>query len=152
MAMISKRHPGTDRTGTRECSSTSYMRSSMTATASPASSSACASATTLREFNLRWSRRTLSQERDHAAHLRRARRRCRRRADKADRGQHKPCRKADLAQPAPDRYEGFEARPASGVAMLSSHMEELFLLVHNEKNLVKLTEALKGSLKHRRAA
>ena len=103
----------------------------------------------LREFNLRWSRRTLGQnavvllisdglDGDVGEGL-----------DKEMERLHKSCRKLIWLNPLL-RYEGFEARPA-GVRAMLPHVDE-FLPVHNVKSLVELSQALAGSHEHRRAA
>jgi uncharacterized protein with von Willebrand factor type A (vWA) domain len=103
----------------------------------------------VREFNLRWSRRTLGQnavvllisdglDGDVGEGL----------AMEMER-LHKSCRKLIWLNPLL-RYEGFEARPA-GVRAMLPHVDE-FLPVHNVKSLIELAQALAGSHEHRRAA
>ena len=105
----------------------------------------------IREFNLRWSRRTLGQnavvllisdglDGDVGEGL----------ATEMER-LHKSCRKLIWLNPLL-RYEGFEARPA-GVRAMLPHVDD-FLPVHNVKSLVELAQALAvaGSHEERRAA
>jgi uncharacterized protein with von Willebrand factor type A (vWA) domain len=103
----------------------------------------------LREFNLRWSRRTLGQnavvllisdglDGDVGEGLAKEMERL-----------HKSCRKLIWLNPLL-RYEGFEARPA-GVRAMLPHVDE-FLPVHNITSLLDLARALQGSHEHRRAA
>jgi uncharacterized protein len=103
----------------------------------------------LREFNLRWSRRTLGQnavvllisdglDGDVGEGLAREMERL-----------HKSCRKLIWLNPLL-RYEGFEARPA-GVRAMLPHVDD-FLPVHNVKSLIELAQALAGSHEERRAA
>jgi uncharacterized protein len=103
----------------------------------------------IREFNLRWSRRTLGQnavvllisdglDGDVGEGLAKEMERL-----------HKSCRKVIWLNPLL-RYEGFEARPA-GVRAMLPHVDD-FLPVHNVKSLVELTRALAGTHEERRAA
>jgi len=108
--------------------------------------------TSLREFNLRWSRRVLGQnavilmitdglDRDLGRDL----------GEEMER-MHKSCRRLIWLNPLL-RYEGFEPRPA-GVRAMLPHVDA-FLPAHNIASLVDLARALSGSshqARHRRPA
>ncbi|MCG6877472.1 MAG: VWA domain-containing protein [Betaproteobacteria bacterium] len=98
--------------------------------------------TSLREFNLKWSRRVLAQnavvlmitdglDRDLGHELREQMERL-----------HKSCRRLIWLNPLL-RYEGFEPRPA-GVRAMLPHVDA-FLPAHNIESLVDLARALSGT-------